>query len=206
MTVKEHKFGKRLDSRFTVHHKQPRGDKLDNRQRQICGVDHAYAAALQQRVSDSNRWAAFMARQTWYGSDNLCKRCGSHKRRVYNRECWTCRTNSRADNWQRILAGQMHISKRSRDGHLAILDAKRREKGGEFEEHAVGDWTARQYPMGRLAVSCPSAVVQGSATDTHPPTLAFDCPDLSKADPRLVHWLAERNPDFLLLLRWASWA
>ena len=224
MTTNGHGYGKVLDNRFAGHHRQPRGDKLDRRQRQICEVDHSYATALQQRISDPNRWAAFTARQTWYGSDNLCKRCGSHKRRVYNRECWTCRTNSRADNWQRILAGQMAVSTRSRDGYHAILDAKRREKHGEFEEYAVGDWTARQYPMGRLAVSCPSAVVLGVAADSNalaplpaspyliaapfgtcPPTLAFDCPDLNSADPRLVHGLADRNPDFLSLLRWASW-
>jgi hypothetical protein len=225
MTTRGHGYGAGRAVQFAGHHRQPRADKLDKRQQQICTVDHAYASALQQRVSDVNRWAAFMAGQSWYGSDNLCKRCSSHKRRVYNRECWTCRTTSRAENWQRILAGKSPLANRSLAGHLAILEATRREKLGECEERAIGDWTARQYPTGRLAVWCSAAVVLGPATDgralpslpvspyvsaapfgTCPRILAFDCPDLNKADPRLVHGLADRNPDFLSLLKWASWA
>ncbi len=225
MTTGGHGYGRTRDQRFSRYQRQPRGDKLDKRQRQICKADSTYAAALQKRVSDPARWAAFVAGQSWYGSDSLCKRCGSNRRRVYNRECWTCRTNSRAENWQRILAGQQPIATRSRDGHLAILDAKRRERRGEFEEHIVGEWQARMYPTGRLAVSCPAAVVQGPAASgatlaplpaspylavapfgTSPHALAFDCPDLNKADPRLLHGLVDRNPDLLTLLQWASWA
>jgi hypothetical protein len=224
VTTQGSNYGKAHDQRFSGYHRQPRSDKLDKRQKQICKSDPAYAAALQKRVADPNRWAAFVAGQSWYGSDNFCKRCESNKRRVYNRECWTCRTNSRAENWQRILVGQPPIATRSRDGHLAILDEKRREKRGEFEEHSVGEWRGRRFPTGRLAVWCPSAAIQGAATDGAPlpplpasPYLAdapfgtlsqvleFNCPDLNKADPRFLHGLADRNPDFLSLLRWASW-
>lgn len=225
MTARGHGYGLSSDVRFSRHQRQPRADKLDKRQRQICKVDAVYAQALSERVSDANRWSAFVADRSWYETELLCKRCGSNKRRVYNRECWTCRTNSRSDNWQRILAGQRPLAARSRDGHLALLDAAKRERRGEFEEYSVGPWLARQYPTGRLHVRCACACVGNTGPDgqamlplpassylstptlgTTPTTLTFECQDLGKADPRLIYGLVERNPELFALLQWASWA
>jgi hypothetical protein len=96
---------------------------------------------------------------------------------------------------------------------------------GEVAEFKAGDWTVQQYPTGRLAVTCSAAVVRGPGTNgdalgalpaspylgaapfgTQPPMLPFECADLNAVPPELVHALAARNPDFMDLLRWASWA
>jgi hypothetical protein len=101
-----------------------------------------------------------------------------------------------------------------------MLHRRKRERAGDFSEFNAGDWTAKQYPSGKLTVACMAAIVRGPGLRPLPPSqyigavpfgccptaLPFNCPDLNDVPPELVHGLAERNADFMELLRWASWA
>lgn len=189
----------------------------------MCLTSPAYSASLRQRVSDPARWDAFIQGKSWFEGSG-CRSCGSTRRHVRAGECFDCRMNRRP-----ILGGRQrqriaHPTTQSFEGMMDRFERGRREQRGEFEEFTIGCWTARQYPTGRLAVSCPVAVVQGPGTNgealrplpaspylgaapfgTQPPTLPFQCEDLNAVPPELVHGLAARNPDFMELLRWASW-
>jgi hypothetical protein len=101
-----------------------------------------------------------------------------------------------------------------------MLHRRKREQAGGVDEFKAGDWTAKQYPSGKLTVACTAAIVRGPGLRPLPPSpyihaapfgccpdaLPFNCADLNAVPPELVHGLAERNPDFMELLRWASWA
>lgn len=224
MPLKGQKTGPHWDARFGLMRQQPRAKRLTQEQRKQCLSSPAYAESLRQRVSNPARWEAFFQGRSWF-EGRPCPSCGSTRRHVRAGECFDCRMRRRP-----ILSGRQgqriaHPATQSFDGMLARFDLARREKLGECEEYAVGEWRAYQYPTGRLAVSCTAAVVQGLAMDgtalsrvppspflaaaplgTSPRTLAFNCPDLNIADPLVLHGLADRNPDFLQLLRWASWA
>jgi hypothetical protein len=129
------------------------------------------------------------------------------------------------NDWALIRKGIAPPAQQSRAGYLDRLERQQRERSGEVAEFKAGCWTARQYPTGRLAVACSTAVVRGPGTHgealralpagpylgaaqfgTQPATLPFECSDLNTVPPELVHGLAARNPDFMDLLRWASWA
>lgn len=223
MPVKGQKTGPHWNEQFRLMHQQPRGKRLTQEQRKKCLSSPAYAESLRQRVSNPARWEAFIQGRSWF-EGKPCRSCTSTRRHVRAGECFDCRMHRRP-----ILGGKegqriAHPVTNSFEAMQDRYDRVRREKQGEFEEYAVGEWKARLYPTGRLEVSSTAAVVQGPATDgsmlppvppsqlletaplgTSPKTLAFRCLDLNKADPLVLHGLADRNPDFMQLLRWASW-
>lgn len=224
MTVKGHSFGPNIDSRFTLHQLQPRANKLGAQQRVLCKSDHAFAEALQKRVANPVRWQAFLDAAPDY-QGRACPECGSTRRRTRDRSCYACELRASAGNFDRIRSGVVPIARQSRAGYLDNLERRKRERSGEVAEFKAGSWTAKQYPTGRLAVTCSAAVVQGPGTHgealrplpsspylgvppfgTKPITLPFECLDLNSVPPELVHGLAARNQEFMDLLRWASWA
>jgi hypothetical protein len=218
------KTGPHRDERFGLMRQQPRAKRLTTEQRKLCHTSPAFAESLRQRVSNPARWEAFIQGRSWFDG-KPCRSCGSIRRHVRAGECFDCRMNRRP-----ILGGRQrqriaHPTTQSFDGMMARFERTRREQRGEFEEFAIGTWTARQYPTGRLTVSCSAAVVRGPGTQgealrplppspyvgaapfgCQPTTLPFNCADLNEVPPELVHGLAARNPDFINLLRWASWA
>lgn len=217
-------YGPHRDERFDLHGRQPRAGKLDRRQRTLCQTDFAFATALQARVSDPARWEAFLAGKGNY-EGRQCGKCDSVRRRTRDASCYDCLLTANRNDWALIRKGIAPPAQHSRAGYLDSLERQRRERSGEVAEFKAGDWMARQYPTGRLAVTCSAAVVRGPGTNgeplrplpaspylgvapfgTQPPTLPFECSDLNAAPPELVHGLAARNPDFMELLQWASWA
>lgn len=186
-------------------------------------MDHEFRGALQLRVSDTNRWTAFLEGRGRYEGAQ-CPKCQSTRRRVRDCSCYDCMLGYNRSDWDSLLSGISPRAKQTRGSYLDRLERARRERRGQFERLSAGEWTGRQYPTGRLAVSCSNARLNGTGPDgqrlerlpdspllvipfgTSPATLAFECPDLQKAEPRLVYGLAERNPDFLILLRRAGWA
>jgi hypothetical protein len=74
-----------------------------------------------------------------------------------------------------------------------IQARKRRERKGERIEHRVGEYTAMQYPNGRVHLTAP---LRG-----------LDVPDLAKGmDAATLHRMAEANPMFMRLLEKIGWA
>ena len=84
-------LGPQADDRFALHQRQPRADKLDNRQYRICRADHGYREALRLRVANPDRFDAFMGGIASYiDFDRPCPKCGAVRRRVRDRSCYTC--------------------------------------------------------------------------------------------------------------------
>jgi hypothetical protein len=224
MPLRGQKTGPHWDERFGLMHQQPRGKRLTKHQWKKCLISPAYAESLRQRVSDPARWEAFIQGRSWFDG-KPCRLCCSTRRHVRAGECFDCRMRRRP-----ILRGRQgqriaHPTTQSFAGMMARFEGARQEKRGEFDECTVGNWYARSYPTGRLAVSCSTAVVRGPGINgellpplpcsphlgaapfgTQPATLSFECSDLNAVPPELVHGLAARNPDFMSLLRLASWA
>jgi hypothetical protein len=191
MTIKHHAYGKSHDSRFSLHQRAPRADKLGRDVARICRVDHSFAEALRRRVSNPARWEAFMAGDAGYVG-NRCPRCQSTLRRTRDRSCLQCKRDSTAGNYQRMLAGIRHMATRSRDGYLALLEAKRKEKAGDAYHIVVGAWTAQSFATGRLAVQCPVAHINQ--------------PDLASLSQQQIFSLVHRYPDLLEVMRAAGWS
>jgi hypothetical protein len=144
------------DPRFALQPRQPRGDKLDLAQRRICRLDLAYRAALETRVGDPARFAAFMDRRPSYVSlDRLCPKCGSYQRRTRDRSCYACHLKRSGDNFERIKAGVSTVVKRSLDSHLDLLERKKAERAGEFIGREFDGVIAKLWPTGRLEITLP---------------------------------------------------
>lgn len=80
----------------------------------------------------------------------------------------------------------------SRAGYEARLGEKRREAAGEVWTFEVGDWSARVYPTGRLAVMCAR--------------LRIDCADLAGLPKRRQWELGVANPALVEIMRRAGWS
>lgn len=175
-----------------MHQRQPRADKLDTRQRRLCRADHAYQAALRQRVGNPDRFDAFMAgRATYIDFDRPCPKCESVRRRTRDRSCYVCHLSRGQDNFDRMKAGIAPIVTRNRDGHLDRLSRQKAEKNGECITRTFGGITAIRWPTGRLEVHLPD----GDST-----------PDLAKGmSPKGVWQLAQQMPDMMDALVWAGW-
>ncbi len=181
----------RYDPRFIPHHRQPRAGKLDRRQFDICQKDLAYRAALEERVADPRRFAAFMAGVSEYiRIGEPCPTCLSFRRRVRDRSCYTCHLSRGKDNFERMKAGISPIKKRSRAGHLDLLAREKAAAADEFLERQFGEFTLRQYPTGRLWVTFPD----GYVTE-----------DLNTYEPQVVWALRNKHSDFNAALNWAGW-
>lgn len=185
------RYGPKHDSRFTMHHRQPRGGKLTREQLRLCRTDPAYAVALRPRVSDSARWAAFLSGRSQYHG-KPCRTCGSPLRRVRDASCYACLLATNSSDWEKLRAGIAPPAERTIEGLADLRERRRREASGEYLEGAFGPFVARRYPTGRLAVRADS--------------LHIDTPDLAGLPaPRVVH-LCRLYPELRDVLAWAGWS
>lgn len=170
----------------------PYASKLTRQHAAAARADHAYAQALREQTLYPQRIDALIAGQTWY-CGKLCERCSSIKRRVYDNSCWTCqkaRTGFAVDDKGRCVARWQ--AKLSRDGYNARLCEKRREAAGEYIEYHSGEWSAREFPGGKLAVRCARYNIDSQDFRTVPGTRVFE--------------LCKHHLDLLNLLRQAAWS
>lgn len=185
------KRGREIDPRFALHQRQPRADKLDARQREICRLNPAFAEALGQRVSDPRRFAAFIAGAPSYlRLAEPCGKCGGFRRRTRDRSCYTCHLNRGRENFERMKAGLSPHKKRSMDSHLDLLARQKAEKEGEHIAGTFGCVSAKRWPTGRLEITFPDGFVE---------------PDLNKRDGKDVWRLMEMLPEMKDVLIWAGW-
>lgn len=185
------KYGPKHDSRFTSHHRQPRGGKLDRRQRQLCLVDLSYQAALRPRVSDPARWEAFLAgRSSYHGKP--CTRCRSTSRRVRDASCYACLLAVNSGDMEMLRVGIAPPAKRSKASIADLRERRRREASGEYREEVFGPFIAREYPTGRLAVRAES--------------LHINTPDLASIPATQIVYLCHHHADLRNVLAWAGWS
>lgn len=140
----------------------------------------------------AQRVDALIAGQTWYGG-KPCGKCGSVRRRVYDNSCWTCqkaRTGFALDARNRCVS--LGVPKQSRDGYATRAAERRREAAGEVWAFEVGDWRARVYPTGRLALDCDRLHVHSE--------------DWRKVPPARIFEIGSREPDLVEAMRQAGWA
>ncbi|MEW9586133.1 hypothetical protein [Paraburkholderia sp. DGU8] len=170
----------------------PFASKLTRRHRDAARADHAYAQALREQTLYPQRVDALIAGQTHY-TGKLCERCASVKRRVYDNSCWACqrgRTHFAVDSRNRCVT--VWQGKNSRAGYEARLSEKRREAVGECWAFEVGDFRARVYPTGRLAVDCDR--------------LSIHCADWATVPVSRVFEIGNREPALVEVMRRAGWS
>jgi hypothetical protein len=170
----------------------PYAAKLTRRHRAIARADPAFEQALRRQTLYPQRIDALIEGQTNF-IGKPCDRCGSVKRRVFDCGCWSCKQIARPI----VLDGRNRLAKcweatRSRAGHEAILDAKRREADGECYRVEIGDWSAQVYPTGRLAAQCQR--------------LHIDTPDLRTVPKGRLFELGMANPELVEIMRRAGWS
>jgi len=183
--------GPQSDQRFTLHHRQPRADKLDARQRQLCHVDHGFREALRKRVKSAERFSAFMDGAAYYiALERPCPKCGNFKKRTRDRSCYRCHLNRGGENFERMKAGLAPKVRRSKDGHLDLVERKRAEREGEYLERSFGDLSARRFPLGRLEIMFPDGFRQA---------------DMSKLSYREMVNAIREYPALKDALTWANW-
>jgi hypothetical protein len=183
--------GPHSDPRFTLHHRQPRADKLDAQQRRLCHADPAFLAALGTRVASPARFAAFLSgRPTYMAVERPCATCGDYRKRTRDRSCYGCHLKRGGENFQRMQAGLAPVVTRNRDSHLDLMERKRAERKGDHLTRSFGDLTARQWPLGRLDVTFPDG---------------WHEPDLQKLSPIELRNAVAEFPDLASALEWAGW-
>jgi hypothetical protein len=170
----------------------PYAAKLTRKHRSIARLDPAFEQALRAQTLYPQRIDALVAGSTYF-IGKTCDRCDSVKRRVFDCGCWSCKQAMRPIVLdQRNRLARRWLSVRSRDGHLAILDVKRRENAGEVYGIEVGEWSAQAYPTGRLAVQCPR--------------LNIDTPDLRLVPKSSLFALGTANPELVEIMQHAGWS
>jgi hypothetical protein len=170
----------------------PYASKLTRRHRDFARADEAYANHLRAQTAYPARVDALIAGRTWF-EGRECATCGGTRRRVYNVGCYDCQQLGRGfqtDAKGRCVA--LPPAKLSRDGWLSRNDERRREMAGEYIEYRSGEWSARQYPTGRLSVRCLGHHIDNADFRTVPGSRIFQ--------------LCEQHPDLLTLLRRAGWS
>lgn len=183
--------GPRSDPRFALHQCQPRADKLDSKQRRLCLADHAFQEALRARVSNAERFSAFLAGAAYYTDlERLCAKCGSARKRTRDRSCYGCHLRRGGENFERMKAGIAPHVTRNRDSHLDLLERQRRERDGECLIRTFGSLTVTRWPTGRLEVLFPDGYRE---------------PDLAKRGGKHVHRLMGMLPELRDALVWAGW-
>ncbi|WP_421380228.1 hypothetical protein ACOCG7_23465 [Paraburkholderia sp. DD10] len=173
-------------------HLSPFAKKLTRRHRDAARADTVFEQALRAQTHYPQRIDALIAGGTYF-IGKPCERCSSVKRRVFDCGCWSCKQAMRPivlDYRNRLAKGWLSV--RSRDGHAAILDAKRRETAGESYCIDAGDWSAQVYPTGRLAVHCPR--------------LHIETPDLRTVPKARLFELGMANPELVEIMRRAGWS
>jgi hypothetical protein len=185
-------YGPAKDARFTLHHRQPRADKLDARQRKLCHADPAFAEALGRRVANPARFSAFMAGVASYVAiDGLCPKCGNFRRRTRDRSCYACHLRRGGENFERIKAKLAPIVGRSKDSHLDLLKRQKAERDDEHDARQFGDISAKRWPTGKLEVTFPDGHVE---------------PDMNKLPFNECMYALEMYPGLRDVLRWAGWS
>lgn len=185
-------YGPNRDSRFGLHQRQPRADKLDARQRRLCKMDPAYAAALEKRVSNPARFSAFMAGLSSYVDvDGLCPKCAGFRRRTRDRSCYACHLKRSGENFERIRAGIAPVARRSKASHLDLIERRKAERNGEYVTRQFGSLTVKSWPLGRLDLVLPDGQEVTS----------FD-----KLSWHQCKRAVEMYPDLKDALRWAGWS
>lgn len=180
-----------IDPRFALHQQQPRANKLGARQRRICNIDPAFLKALEARVNDPRRFAAFLAGMPSYIRLSApCERCGGFRRRTRDRACYICHLNRGRENFERMKAGLSPAVKQSRDGYLDLLERQRRDKNDGSVIKEFGRISVKQFSTGRLEVAFPDGHVEK---------------DLSKISGRRVWELMNMLPELKDALIWAGW-
>lgn len=184
-------YGPNRDGRFTLHQRQPRADKLDARQRKICHADAAFAEALERRVANPARFAAFMAGAASYiALEGLCPKCGNFRRRTRDRSCYACHLKRGGENFERIKAKLAPIVGRSSDSHLDLLERQKADRNDEYSARQFSDFSAKVWPMGRLEVTFPDGYIE---------------PDFSKLSWEECMNALNMHPELRDVLRWAGW-
>ncbi len=183
--------GPQSGPRFTLHHCQPRADKLDARQRRLCHADSGFKEALRSRVKSPARFSAFMDGAAYYiALERPCAKCGNFKKRTRDRSCYRCHLNRGGENFERMRMGLAPKVQRSKDGHLDLVERKRAEREGEYLERNFGDLSARCFPLGRLEITFPDGFRQA---------------DLSKLSYREMVNAIREYPALKDALTWANW-
>lgn len=183
--------GPRSDPRFTLHHAQPRADKLTIKQRRLCSADPAFLEALRMRVASAARFSAFLAGAPFYVAlERPCARCRDFRKRTRDRSCYRCHLNRGGENFEFIKAGLRPVAKRSRESHLDLLERRRAERNGEHMAAEFGRISVRRFPTGRLEVTFPDGFIEPDLADTGSPNVQ-----------RLVEMLPELNEALI----WAGW-
>ena len=191
MTKPARPTGPAFDPRFQLHHRQPRANKLDARQRTLCRADAAFAEALRRRVSNPDRFSAFIAGAASYiVLDSPCLKCGSLKKRTRDRSCHGCHLARSGANFQRIKAGVSPVVTRTLDSHLDLLERAKAERQGDHTEKLFDGLTARHWPSGRLEIVFP---------DGHNEA------DLSKLQTWEILNAMEEYPELREAMKWGGW-
>ncbi|MCY1225706.1 hypothetical protein D9M69_300610 [compost metagenome] len=130
------------DPRFVLHRQQPRAEFLTPALRRIALADPAFAVALRARVSNPDRWAAFIAGERYF-LGKPCATCSSTRRRPRDGCCLDCVYRRNAGDWALMRRGVMPPAQRSRDGHAAHRAAMKApaavyERNGWGFKHAAG--------------------------------------------------------------------
>jgi hypothetical protein len=170
----------------------PYASKLTRAHRNAARADHAFAQTLREQTIYPQRIDALIKGRAWF-EGRECAKCGGTRRRVYDVACYDCTQIGRGfmtDAKGRCIA--LPPARLSRNGWLARTDEHRREKSGEYIEYRSGEWTARQYPTGRLSVRCFSHHI--------------DNPDFRTVHRDRIFQLCEQHSDLLNLLRQAGWS
>jgi hypothetical protein len=140
-----------------------------------------------RQVSDPYRLAAWIEGAKVYDGDR-CSKCNGTSRRVRDGSCYSCHLkDSPLDPSQRA-----RVPRHSRDGWLARQDERRREAAGEVYAFEVGDFLARVYPTGRLAVDCDR--------------LHIHTEDWAKVPPARIFEIGSSEPDLVEVMRRAGWS
>ncbi|MCP3712994.1 hypothetical protein M3I54_39935 [Paraburkholderia sp. CNPSo 3274] len=140
-----------------------------------------------RQVADQFRLAAWIEGAKVY--DGLrCSKCSGTRRRVRDGSCYGCHLkDSPLDPARRT-----RVPRHNRDGWLGRLDARRKEAAGDVWVFEVGDWRARVYPTGRLAVDCDR--------------LNIHSVDWGKVPPARIFEIAGSEPDLIEVMRQAGWS
>lgn len=183
--------GPNHDPRFALHQRQPRANKLDQRQRLLCRVDMAFAEALRGRVASPARFAAFLEGVALYVDfERPCARCGGIKRRTRDRSCYGCHLARSGANFERMKAGLSPVVSRNQDSLSDMQMRERAERNGESEERNFSGLIAKYWPTGRLEVTFPDG---------------YNEPDMSKLGYDGIKLAITDFPQLVLALAWAGW-
>lgn len=183
--------GPNYDARFALHQRQPRADKLDQRQRLLCRADLAFAEALRGRVASPTRFAAFLEGVALYVDlERPCIKCGGIKKRTRDRSCYGCHLARSGVNFERMKAGLAPVVSRNQDSLSDMQNRLRAERNGEFEERDFSGLIAKYWPTGRLEVTFPDG---------------YHEPDMSKLGYDGIKLAITDFPQLVLALAWAGW-